>query len=277
MMSSHAPIFLLTDFGLRDPYVGIMKGVILSLGYTGTMVDLTHGIPPQDVLAGAMALEDAWPHLPATCVIVAVVDPGVGTRRRPIAVRNGGRVLVGPDNGLLSPLFPEIHTEEDARQVIEIRPGGPIDPSRSTTFHGRDVFSPAAALLATGARSFEALGEPADDPVMLPEHCFRAKALPSGAMELTILAADHFGNLTMNVRRSAGNPHRLYEFGRYEVAGRTIRNLSATYADVPAGEPLVYFNAADRLEIAVNGGSAAQVLRARPGDKVLFTPEPRTP
>lgn len=264
-MASDLPIFFLSDFGARDPYAGLMKAVVLGLGHSGALVDLTHGIPHGDLLAGAMALEDAFPFLPRECVVCAVVDPGVGTLRRAMAVQVGGRFLVGPDNGLLSPFV-----EMSGAVCVEILPRAEIDPSRSSTFHGRDVFAPAAGLLAMGQVTLEGLGPPMGDVVLLDESFRGPMRLESGVVELTILAVDHFGNLTTNARRwGAGD---AFDGGTLMVGGQEIHGLRRAYGEVERGALLVYWNSANRLEIAVNGRSAAVELGVGRGERVRFVP-----
>lgn len=267
------PVFFLTDFGLADPFVGIMKGVVLQHAPHARLVDLCHAVPPFDVAAGAMMLEDAWPHLPTSAVVVAVIDPGVGTSRRPIAASVGDRFVIGPDNGLLGNLL----GGEAGAVVRAIRPSALVRPDRSATFHGRDVFAPAAGFLSAGG-AFADLGPVVDDPKPLDVQ------LPwlddDQVLHLSVVALDRFGNATLNLHRrhvAPVVPWLIEESPLCMVGDCEIRGLARTYADVPGGSPLVYWNSADRLELAVNGGSAAKLFALGPGDEVLLTRAGRTP
>lgn len=258
------PVFLLSDFGLRDPFVGVMKAVVLRHSPGSQLVDLTHLVPPQDILAGAVAIEDALPWLPDDAVVLAVVDPGVGTDRRAIIAGTGGRVAVGPDNGLLEAFL----AQPDA-WCLEL----PAPPdSASATFHGRDVFAPAAGRLASGEdpANFTAPGAaPGADPIRLrwprPEH------QPDGSVALEVLALDHFGNCALNLRREDAGalepPRAALRLGHQAITG-----LARTFGDAAPGEALFLWNSAGRLEIAVNGGSAAARFGLRPGSRVFLFP-----
>ena len=259
------PLFFLTDFGQKDPYVGIMKAVALEIGAVGPMIDLTHGIPPQDVTAGAVALEDALPYLPAECAVCAVVDPGVGTGRRAIAVKSGGRYFSAPDNGLLTPVF-----ETGDYSLCQIAPQEPVVPQRSSTFHGRDVFAPAAALLASGARPWHEIGPVAHFPKRLDIPAVRE--LGDGKLELTVIAIDHFGNMVTNLKRWQAPKGTDLKVGRFTLEGRDIGRLQSTFEDVAAGGPVVYFNSANRLTIGLSMGNAAKFFGMGKGGHVTFFP-----
>lgn len=236
------PIALLTDFGLADPYVGIMKGVVAGVAPGVPVIDVTHGVPPQDVRVGALFLDAAWPHFPEGTVFVCVVDPGVGTPRRPLVASAAGRLFVGPDNGLLSLLPRAIYRELAAPWGL---------PTRSRTFHGRDLFAPAAARLAAGT-DFSKAGPVVDDVVRL--------SLPEardGAGE--VLWVDGYGNAVTNL---PGADH-----GHVEVAGRTLPIVRA-YADVPVGTAVALTGSTGRLEVAVREGSAAAELGIAAGTSV---------
>ena len=247
-------VTLLTDFGTADGYVAELKGVLLSHASATTIVDVTHDIPVHDVESGRLALARYWRRFPTGTVHVAVVDPGVGGSRAALAVESDGRFLVGPDNGLLSPAL----LVAGARAVRL-----PVDARSAPTFHGRDVFAPAAARLATGT-PLDALGEPVDEPVVrrTPE----ARRLPDGGIEGTVIAVDRFGNAITNLLTALG--------GAVEVEGRTLP-LRRVYEDVEPGAALALVGSNGLVEIAVRDGSAAERLGLRRGARVVLRPGAR--
>ena len=227
-----------------------MKGVMLGICPEATFLDISHEIAPQDVLEGALELEAVAPYLPRGTVVLGVVDPGVGSRRRGIAIEAGGLRFVGPDNGLFSlavgPRTPEL--------AVEITNGAFTRDIVSRTFEGRDRFAPVAARLARGANTSEC-GPLAADLVALTVP--RAVVTPE-RVDGVVLRQDRFGNLVTNIRRDD-----LLAVGlsvSVSVADTAIAALSATYADVPGGSLCSLVGSTDRLEIAVNGGSAAASL-----------------
>jgi S-adenosylmethionine hydrolase len=256
-----ALIALTTDFGLVDPWVGIMKGVLATRAPEARVVDVTHGVPPQDVLAGALVLRSALPFFPPGTIHLAVVDPGVGSERRPICVETPRELLVGPDNGLLS-LAAAAATPV---RVYHLKEGRFFPSPRSATFHGRDVFAPVAAALATGTRPHELGPEIADaHHLEVPEA--RREA---GTIRGQVIYIDHFGNLITNVPQSllANFPA---EPASISIRGVRVAGISPSYAAVPPGQPVAVVNSWNHLEIAVRDGSAATVLGARVGDEVVI-------
>jgi S-adenosylmethionine hydrolase len=252
-------VTLTTDFGLSDPFVGIMKGVIAGRAPGATVVDVTHGIPPQDVTAGALVLRHAVPYFPAGSIHVAVVDPAVGTSRRPLCVETTRAVFVGPDNGLLSLAAPR----EEIRRVVHLNENRFFLSPRSHTFDGRDVFAPVAAALASGTAA-AALG------VELPD--LERLAVASPVAEGTrfrgqVIYVDHFGNLVTNVSEEllAGRTCREVAVGRAR-----IERVASSYAAVPTGEPVAVVNSWGLLEIAVRNGSARASLGVGIGDPVVI-------
>lgn len=254
-------VTLLTDFGARDAYVGIMKGVMLAIDPTIRFVDLTHDIPPQAVDVAALVLRSAVPYFPDGTVHLAVVDPGVGTGRAAIAVVADRGVLVGPDNGLLAPAVDAlggaraIHALENPRYQRH-----PV----SRTFHGRDVFAPAAAHLAAGvavAQLGPALG--ALVPAALPP----AVADVHGARGV-VTHIDHFGNLLTNIDRGALTAFRDHPLS-VTVAGMSPVPLRAAYGDVATGHLVALWSSWDTIEIAVRDGSAADRLGVGRGAAVV--------
>ena len=250
-------ITLTTDFGRRDPYVAAIKGVLLSACPDAQLIDLTHEIAPQDVLEGALFLAAALPYFPADTVHVAVVDPGVGGDRRAIAVSAGGQRVVCPDNGLLT-LFAREHSIDEARQISN--PAFMRDHV-SATFHGRDVFAPAAARLACGA-PLEALGPKLNGVVELDIPSPRKTA---DRVTGEVMHIDRYGNAISNIHRSDVGSATV----RAVLAGgRTLGALSRTFADAPQDEPLAYFESTGHLALAINRGDASAVLGLRRGDAI---------
>jgi hypothetical protein len=235
-----------------------MKGVILSICPSARLVDLTHDLPPQDVLGGALALESAVPFFPVGSVHLAVVDPGVGTGRRALAIRADGRYLVGPDNGLLTLALGSEPWTAVSLTTLEYRL-----PTVSRTFHGRDIFAPAAAYLAAGV-PLERLGSPVVDPVHLPvPGCH----LDSGWLVGEVLEADRFGNLITSIPAARLEAMAGRGPAVFEILGRNLC-LVRSYADGGEGIPAVIVGSTGRLEVFVRGGSARDVLAARRGTVV---------
>lgn len=251
-------ITLLTDFGLRDVYVGVMKGVIAGIAPSARVIDLTHEIPPQDIRAADFCLLCAFPFFPRGTIHVAVVDPGVGTERRAVAVALEEAVLVGPDNGIFSGL---LQRKEVKAAVILNRTEFWLSERPGFTFHGRDVFAPVAAHLASGVDLCK-LGTPVD-PSTLVRLDFPLWTETAGGFSGLIQYVDAFGNLVTNI------PGHLVE-------GRTWRIRAAdhdlpgkrTYGDVSPGAPLALTGSHGFVEIAVNGGNANVLLSLNVGDPV---------
>jgi S-adenosyl-L-methionine hydrolase (adenosine-forming) len=241
-------ITLLTDFGTADGYVAEMKGVILTRAPEVALVDVTHDVPPQDVEGGRLAVARYWRRFPAGTVHVAVVDPNVGSARAALAVESDSRFLVGPDNGVLSPAL----LVAGARAVTL-----PIPSSAAPTFHGRDVFAPAAAELALGA-TLDAIGSPALEFVVrrTPE----PRRLADGSVEGQVITIDRFGNAITNLLGLRARS--------IEVNG-TLLPLRRSYADVPEGEPVALVGSTGLIEIAVRDGSGAAALGLGRGSIVL--------
>jgi S-adenosylmethionine hydrolase len=243
-------VTMTTDFGQTDSYVGTMKGIVLSLCPEATVVDISHEIRPQAVQQAAYVLSTAVPYFPPGTVHLVVVDPGVGSQRRPIVVQTERALYVAPDNGVLSLVF----SQDPARLAIHL-----TDPQYrlnqvSATFHGRDIFAPAAAHLACGIAA-SAMGEPVplDELVSLPGIEPRQQA--NGGWLGEVLHIDHFGNLVTSFR--ARDPETRITI---VVGGQRIKKLSRTFADVAAGELVAYSGSSGYLEIAVREGNAARQL-----------------
>jgi S-adenosylmethionine hydrolase len=258
-MPERAPplVTLLTDFGAGSGYPAQMKGVILARAPDAAIVDLSHEVPRYDALAGALLLEACVPHFPERAVHCAVVDPGVGTARRPLCVVDReGRRLVGPDNGLFTPFL-----GEGARAFLLSSPEH-APPPRSATFHGRDLFAPVAAWLAAGGDA-ERLGPRVDHPVRLPWPSARRE---DRAIHGEVLLADPFGNLVTSLR--AEDVRHGFGVRAVEIAGRRARFVR-TFGDGAKGERLAMIGSSGRVEIAVRVGSAQAALGAARGAPVV--------
>jgi S-adenosyl-L-methionine hydrolase (adenosine-forming) len=235
-----AIVSLLSDFGDVDVYVGQMKAVLLAADPSAQLVDLTHHVPPQDVRAGAFLLQQAVPWFPRGTIHLAVVDPGVGTLRRPVVAETADGFFVGPDNGLLT-----LAARHVVRSVVL-----PVPAGASATFHGRDVFAPAAGRLAAGA-PVASLGRPAGKLQKLDWPRPRRRGL---SVSGEVVHVDRFGNLITNLTAPAG---------RFELTAGDFRTdqLQRTYGQVRRGAPLALVGSHGLVEIAVRDGSAAEVLR----------------
>jgi S-adenosylmethionine hydrolase len=252
-------VALLTDFGLRDHYVGAMKGVILSVCPEATLVDITHDIPPQDIRAGALELAAASPYFPGGTVFLTVVDPGVGSGRRGVAADAEGYRFVGPDNGVLSLAL----GDHAVRNVVELRERKFARPHVSRTFEGRDRFAPAAGWLARGI-DLAALGPAVHDLVMLD---LPRPVVVGGELVGEVLRVDRFGNLITNIDQPTLDAlHRaqlLFQIGDHQIAG-----LVHTYAEAEPGAVCALVGSGGHLEIAVNGGSASGTLQVSRGARI---------
>lgn len=242
-------VTLLTDFGTVDGYVAEMKGVLLTRAPGVMLVDVTHEIPPQDVEAARLTLARVWRRFPPRTVHLVVIDPGVGSDRAALAVESDGRFLVGPDNGVLSPAL----LVSGARAVMLATPSG-----ASASFHGRDVFAPAAAALAVGA-SLESLGAAAAAPRIrrTPE----PRRLEDGALAGEVISVDRFGNAITNL---VGLRPGVVELGT------TVLAVRRTYADVAIGAPLAIVGSSGLIEVAVRDGSGARRFGLTRGSPVVF-------
>jgi S-adenosyl-L-methionine hydrolase (adenosine-forming) len=255
-------ITLLTDFGLQDGYPGIMKGVIWSIAPDVQIADLTHEIPPQDVLSGAQALGRAAPYFPAGTIHVGVVDPGVGTARRPIAARLGGSYFVGPDNGLFTMLANRTQAMGEQTVVVKLERSEYWLSEVSNTFQGRDIFAPVGAHLANGT-ALEALGPPVRDPVMLT---LPKPGAIEGGWEGQVTHVDHFGNLATNLNLSYLDPLSVKEI---RVGGKVINGLRNTFGEGQPGELLAFIDSSGSLSMGVVNGNAAQRLELGAGAPVV--------
>jgi len=287
-VSAHPPIALLTDFGTSDWYVAELKAVLLTQAPGCPLVDVAHAIPPGDVAQGAFVLARAHAAFPAGTVFVAVVDPGVGTARHPLAVLAGGRFYVGPDNGLLEAALDVAGAEA---RIIE---DGALLERAAQTFHGRDVFAPAAARIAThGTAAWRALGRVLAAPARLPppeaagaDHTHAealARAASSARLVTRVAYVDRFGNaithlheLELEAWLGGADPADMVVRAHGAAGARIteIRGLAGTYGQRPPG-PIALIGSSGLLEIALPGGHAALALGLAPGDEIDLTLAPR--
>ena len=245
-------ITLLTDFGLEDPYVGMMKGVILTVNPGARIIDISHHVKAGSITRAAGMILESYPYFPEGTVHITVVDPGVGGNRRAIILMTQSHLFVGPDNGILWPII-DLHQDI---KIIHITETKCFLPEVSNTFHGRDIFAPVAAHLSKGADPLE-MGPTISDPVKLPLPASHQKG---GALYGEVVSVDHFGNLITNIHRK-----EIEGFAR----GRTlviwlqdllIESMRGTYAECGKGEILSLFGSSGYLEIAVNLGRASDLL-----------------
>jgi S-adenosylmethionine hydrolase len=259
-------VTFLSDFGLQDDFVGTCHGVMKRIAPDVEIIDITHGIPPQHVLQGALVLANTTPYMPEG-IHLAVVDPGVGGSRRPLALRSGdGRVFVGPDNGLLIPAAEQtggiaaVHELANADYALD---------TVSRTFHGRDLFAPAAAHLAAGV-ALEALGPP------LAADALAHLDLPSpeigeNRIRATVLYIDRFGNVQLNLNREHLQQAAVLPGTTVEIElglERYYAVAARTFADARKGDVILYEDAYRNIALAISGGNAASLFAAAPGQEV---------
>lgn len=273
------PIVLLTDFGTQDAYVGMMKGVIQRLCPGVPMIDLTHAIPPQDVRQAAFVLWTAYPYFPAGSVFLAVVDPGVGSARQPVAISAGGFCFVGPDNGV----FHDVLGVLGEWQAVTIDPAQALESGLTATFHGRDLFAPTAARLAGGA-ALDSLGSTIESLVTLERDRF---VITDTTIEGEIIYIDHFGNVISSLGTCQWQDERTLiltprlrpdleplTFDAEKVMVTVSRyhfpRIARTYAEVEPGKSTAIINSAGQLEIAINQGSARDRLDLAVGNRITI-------
>lgn len=255
-------IAMLTDFGTRDHYAGVLKGVVLSICPDATIIDLSHDLPAHDIPFAALELAATYKYFPAGTIFLVVVDPGVGTGRRGLAAEAGDWKFVAPDNGVLTEVFHEIAP----KKVVELTERKYARPTVSRTFEGRDRFAPAAAWLAKGIQ-LPALGRPVSDyhVLALPRPAVEGQALRGAVVRI-----DRFGNVVTNLDRKTCEKFATGPL-QVTVADRTIGRIVSTYSDIAAGELGALFGSTDHLEFAAQSASAAEVLGVHVGDGVAVT------
>lgn len=255
-------ITLTTDFGTSDHLVGAMKGVILNINPAARIVDLNHHVTPFDVLDGALSIANAYRYFPPRTIHVVIVDPGVGSDRRPLLVSGEKQYFIAPDNGVLSMIF-----ERESCTVRNITSEHYFLNPLSATFHGRDIFAPTAAWLSKAFQT-EAFGEEISDALRFS----MPKPKPAGqAVKGVVLRVDAFGNLMTNLT-TEDVPASAVESGaiKLSVGGKEVRRLEQTFAQGTPGEPIALFGSAGYLEVVVNRGSAARTLGANRGAEVTL-------
>ena len=260
-------ITLMTDFGTSDHYVGVMKGVMLNINPQVQIVDITHAIPPQDIHGAAFLIDSAYRYFPAGTIHVVVVDPGVGSERRAIVCQTETASFVCPDNGILTHI---LHHEERIHTVA-VENSAYFLPQVSNTFHGRDIFAPAAAHLSRGI-PIDKLGSPIAQPLQLP---IPKPEVTDKAIIGLVIWIDSFGNLVTNIS------HEILESleGRsgmiIHAGSAKINHLNQSYAESAVGEALAIVGSFNRLEISINQGNAAQALGLKRGDRItILRPNP---
>ena len=253
-------IAMLTDFGTRDHYAGVLKGVVLGICPEATIVDLSHDLPAHDIPFAALELAATYKYFPAGTIFLVVVDPGVGTARRGLAAEAGDWKFVAPDNGVLT----EVFRETAPKRVVELTERKYARPTVSRTFEGRDRFAPAAAWLAKGIQ-LPALGRPVSDYQVLT---LARPTIEDGVLHAAIVRIDRFGNVVTNLDRRTCEK---FANGAVQVtvAGRTIARIVSTYSEIATGELGALFGSTDHLEFAAHAASAAEVLGVHVGDGVV--------
>jgi len=258
-------VTLLTDFGTADYFVGALKGAVLSADPSAQLVDITHDIPPHDIEAAAFTLLAAFESFPAGTVHLAVVDPGVGSERRPVAVESRERHFVGPDNGV----FGHVYERLKNFSVFHLTNADYFRRDVSTTFHGRDIFAPVAGALSRGVRA-AALGPVVTDAVRLA--LAAPRRLDDDTLEASVIHIDRFGNLITNITPRDLPDDAIRRGARLTLSGRDIKSFRRFFAEDDAespGEPFAIWGSAGLLEIAVYRDSAARLLAARRGQKIV--------
>lgn len=251
-------ITLTTDFGLDDFFVGAMKGVILSINPAARIIDITHTIRPHDVREAAFTLAQAYAEFPPGTIHVAIVDPGVGSARRPIIVLTPMHLFVGPDNGV----FSFVYAQEDVRAIIQITAEHYFRKPVSHTFHGRDIFAPVAAWLSAGVAP-ESFGQPINDPVRFEVP--QPELLSATHIRGQVIHIDRFGNLITNLTSQHLSPQAVSRAVRLVISNQTITRFQSHFAEAVAQEPFAVIGSTGRLEVAVYQDSAERILNASVG------------
>jgi S-adenosylmethionine hydrolase len=255
-------ITLTTDFGLDDGFVGSVKGVIISINPTTLVVDISHNISPQDILHGAFVLYQSFSYFPKGSIHLAIVDPGVGSRRKPVVIETDGYIFVGPDNGIFSLVL----KKEKPKRIIALTNKHYFLKNISNTFHGRDIFAPVAAHLALG-ESLTNFGEEIEE-IEITE--WGIPVTKGDKLEGMVLHIDRFGNLITNI-----STEDIFSFSgkgpvQIKLGERRVKGLSSSYSEVQRGEPVALIGSINLLEIACNRESAHRILGIEKLDKIVI-------
>ena len=254
-------ITLTSDFGLNDAYVAIMKGVILKISPAASLIDITHTVSPQDIMEAAFILKNAVPYFPPETIHLVVIDPGVGTARKAVALRKDTQWFVGPDNGLFSLLL----NGEPPDEAVELdNPAYWQTKTPSNTFHGRDIFAPIAAYLSLH-KPLHALGTPI---ASLSRLQWALPIADKQGVQGWVVHVDRFGNCVTNISRNLIDKQRNGKLVKCYVGTSILDKINTTYGEKPTGEPLMLFDSNELLEIAVNTGNASELLNIRKGSPV---------
>lgn len=260
-------ITLLTDFGLADYFVSAVKGVILTVNPNARIIDITHFIPPQDIEAGAFTLLAAYSAFPAGTIHLAVVDPGVGSSRRPIVIQTRDHFFVGPDNGIFSYVLDSV---DSSVEIFHLTNQQYFRQPVSSTFHGRDIFAPVAAALSKGVKP-EQLGTRVTDPLRLaPLACTTS---PTGKIDGRIIHIDQFRNCVTNITQNDLTAKMIAAGAKLRIKGKTVKSFRNFYAEETGSRDKLFaiWGSAGFLEIAAANGAAAYLLNARRGDAVIVS------
>ncbi len=258
-MNGSPIITLTTDFGSRDYYVSAMKAVILNINRDVRLVDVSHDIAPQDLMAGAWITRNSAFLYPSGTIHLVVIDPGVGTKRKPVALRIKDQLFVGPDNGIFS-----LIADGQDSEAVELTNTSFWSNSRSNTFHGRDIFAPVAAHLSKGVMLSE-LGVPLESIV---SYRWALPVSDGGGIQGWIMHVDNYGNLITNITQEMLSAMPAKSVMKIYVGSTILQKLSRTFADVDPGEPAALIGSSGNLEIVVNSGNAAQLLGCQKGAPV---------
>ena len=263
-----AIITLMTDFGIKDGNVGVMKGVIWNISPATQIADLSHMIGPQNIREAALILSRSAPYFPRGTIHMVVVDPGVGTARRPMAARIGEALYVGPDNGIITPLLERARAERQSCEFVQLDNPSYRLPKVSYVFHGRDIFAPAAGHLAGGV-PLSSLGTSFKDPVEIP---FPKPVRTSHGLRGEVIHIDHFGNIASNIRvEDLGDAMSRKEQIVVKIAQAEIKGMVNTFGERPEGELIALLGSTGNLIVSVVNGSAAHTLQAKVGDALEAT------
>ena len=262
---TQSTIVLATDFGIEDTFVGVMKGVISYYAPRSRVIDLTHHIRPQDILHGSYSLRIAFPYFPKQTIFVCVVDPGVGSERSAIALKASDKILVLPNNGLCSLIL----NDYDLQEAVYLSNAKYHLSEVSSTFHGRDIFSPVAAHLASGV-PLEKLGSNIEPKDIIRLNQVSNTLQEDGPIQSRIIHVDHFGNCITAIQKDSITLEAIN--WKVRVKNTEISSISKTYSDVSQGELLAYFGSDGFLEIALRNGNASQALGASIGETIQLIP-----